>query len=76
MIDMPKAWAAVSRLKVSVSAGRSWSLAVAVKVNSTCSLTDLLPIECKTGAMLPSDTVMEIVSESTKLPSLTVTVAL
>jgi len=43
-----------TRLKVSVLAGRSGSLAVAVKVNAVSSSTVLLPIAFNVGALLTS----------------------
>ncbi len=57
-------------------AGRSLSVAVAVKVNiSLPSLTDLFPIPSRTGAEpLTSLTVTVIVSESVVAPSLTLIV--
>src|SRR5262245_14529795 len=53
-----------SRLKVSVLAGTSASVAVAVKVSVLPSLTDLLPMAARIGATLTSLTVMLIVWES------------
>ena len=53
-----------SKLNVRLLAGRSASLAVAVKLSSTPSSTVWLPIGSSTGATLSSPTVMVIVSES------------
>src|SRR5439155_11540095 len=61
----------LTRLKVSVLAGRSWSVAVAVKDRFVSSSTFLLPMAPSTGATLTSATVTVIssVSDSTGLPS-------
>src|SRR4051794_33930277 len=53
-----------SRLKLSACAGRSGSLAVAVKVSAFPPLIDLFPIGLSTGGALTSFTVTVIVSES------------
>ncbi len=62
-----------ARLKVSVLAGRSASVALASKVMSVPSSPDWLPIAARTGATLTSLTVTWIVSLSLRVPSLTTT---
>ncbi len=62
-IDAP-AGAPASRLKVKLFAGRSGSLAVAVKVSAVPSSTVLSPMAARTGDALTSFTVTVIVSES------------
>jgi len=62
---------------VSVCAGTSISVAVAVKVNSTNSLTLLFPIDPKTGASFTAVTVIVIVAMLLSLvPSFTLKVKL
>ena len=56
--------APASSVKVNVCAGVFASVAVAAKVRSEPSLTDLLPMAARTGAMLGSVTMIWIVSES------------
>jgi hypothetical protein len=60
------AGAPASRLKVSVLAGRSASVALASKLIRASSLPDWSPIALSTGAMLTSLTVMLRVSESSR----------
>src|SRR5262245_31610332 len=64
---------APTRLNVSTCAGRSASVADAVKVNSVNSITERLPIAPSSGAALASMTVTVMVSVSLRLPSLTTT---
>ena len=66
MIVIPNASAAASRLYVSVWAGRSWSVAVAVNASVACSSTVLSPIAPSTGATFTSLTVIVIVSASVR----------
>jgi len=56
-----------------VLAGKSTSVAMAVKVKVASSAIDLFPIAPSTGATLTSLTVTVIVSQSLKAPSLTQT---
>ena len=53
-VMLAPAGAPASRLKVNVLAGRSASVAVAVKVSGVSSSTVLLPIAASTGAWLTS----------------------
>ena len=57
------------RLKVKVWAGRSASLAPALKESGRVSLTFLIPIAAKTGATLTSDTVTVMASQVSRVPS-------
>ncbi len=64
---------APTRLKVRVLAGKSASVAVAVKLSAVSSATVLSPIAPRTGATLTSPIVTVIVSHTVNVPSLTQT---